>query len=311
MDKFQILVNWSQEKKDILYFHKLPTINDLAIGLGSIYVRLIVGLNLSICNNYDFEWDTSTQYTIDKCFEPLFNKRGRGKEYKEVKPFRFIEDIWNSQHKYEYLYPSSQIVGWENLSRYQWNSILAYCICGTPTAKLAQCKEEFKSRVNWKDYEVTVGLHIRRGDKTTQNPFIPLDVYYLYLEKFLQRIGDKKIGVYIASDDERTYEEFSELINYEKYKKCKILWDEKEKRYNNCNGYMVRDNPELLDTETETGSKIISLLGDCNYVIGMSTAHFTWLGCLLSSFNQGLIEENFYSIDPFTYREKLWSDDFK
>lgn len=305
MDFYLNLLELNKSKKEVLFYHSFPY-----IGLGSMISRIMVGLNLSVVNNFDFSYDTNDQYCIDKYFEPKFKKEKTG--YTKIIQWDFMKDSWESPTRNQQIYPMCPLEPWTFLSKDQWNAILAYCVCGSPTPQLELLNQEFKMRVNWNSYDIHIGMHIRCGDKTDQNPYIPIEIYILYLNLLvnLPIHKDKSIAVYLTSDDESVYHKVKQELLNKNLSSIDILWDEKELRYNNCNGAMVRDNPVLLDQETATGCKCISLLGDCKYVIGMSSSQFTWLGGLVSAFKQNLNTHNILMIDPFTYQLGHWGKVF-
>ncbi len=295
------MLKYNNEKKEIVLYHHLgPT------GLGAILSRLMVGLNIAFMHNFDFACDLSGTYCIDKYYRPIFNKKVNN--YTKIAEWNFFRDTWESQNKFIHMYPECPYEKWKHLTRQQWNMLLAQSICGNPTELLEKVKNEFKERVGWNNYSLHIGVHIRRGDKITQNPYIPMEIYYKYIREILLKHLDKKIGMYLTSDDDSSYILMKET--FVEFKNVDILWDDKEKRYNNCNINFVVENPEYNEQETETGCKCISLLGDCDYVVGMSSAQFTWIGGLLSSYRNGLVEETHLMINPETHKLDNWGTAF-
>ena len=301
MEYYTELLEVQKIEKDSFLHHKF-----IPMGLGSILSRLMVGLNLSLFMKRDFSFEIENTYCIEKYFQQLFKKE-KG-DSKNVYEWNFLKDTWESVSKNLHMYPSCPFEQWKHLTKYQWNILLAHCICGVPTAALEDVKTDFKNRVQWNSFDMHVGVHVRCGDKQIENPFIPESIYYRYLSIIFTEHKDKRIGMYLTSDDEDTYRRMKAEL--EEFDNVTILWDEKEKRYNNCNGNFVHANPEYIQQETETGCKCISLLGDCEYVVGMSTAQFTWLGGLLSAFKHTFSEEKHLMINPHSYRLDHWASSY-
>ena len=115
--------------------------------------------------------------------------------------------------------------------------------------------------------------------------------------------ADKKLAVFLATDDLSCINEFRLQID----PNISVLWDSDEHRYNNYNAQMVAANSELGRQESTTAAKNICLLGECDYVIGMSTAQFTWIGGLLAVYKHNMDTNRHIMIDPFTGRRGHWS----
>ena len=70
---------------------------------------------------------------------------------------------------------------------------------------------------------------------------------------------------------------------------------------------MVANNLELALQESLTAAKNIFLLGECNYVVGMMHAQFSWLGGLLSVFNNQLDTSRHIMLDSYTGMRGHWA----
>ena len=110
------------------------------------------------------------------------------------------------------------------------------------------------------------------------------------------------MSIFLASDDPNTYNEFKKNLP-----NTDIVWDFDEPRFNNCNAQMVTSSPELAKQESLTAAKNICLLGECDYVIGMSTTQFTWIGGLLAVYKNNLDTSRHIMLDPFTRKRGHWA----
>ncbi len=269
-------------------------------GYGAMLSRLITGLNLAITNNYNYNYKIKSPYLIDELFN--IKKKTNNKN----KTWNFLKDTWNNKNKNSHQYPNCPFDILMN--KHKWCSILAYQICGSPKQELTDIINTTKNKLNWNNYDIHIGLHIRRGDKTIEVPYIPTEIYIKYLNEVINKVEDKinkKICIFISSDDPETYNEYKGKINYD------ILWDNEENRYNNHNAEMVKNNKNMIKQESICASKNILLLGDCDYVIGMRTAQFTWIGGLLCIYNNNFELNRHIMIDAITHQLGNWADDYK
>ena len=107
----------------------------------------------------------------------------------------------------------------------------------------------------------------------------------------------------MASDDPDAIAKFAQYEN----SNLDFIWDGEESRYNNYNAQMVSMYLNLTLQESLTAAKNICLLGECDYVIGMSTAQFTWIGGLLCVLRNQLDIRRHIMIDPFTGYRGHWA----
>lgn len=127
--------------------------------------------------------------------------------------------------------------------------------------------------------EETLGLHIRRGDKSAEAPYVPIELYNEKIREICARRGMKSI--FACSDDPNI---FSKLIVPSG---VELICDRNEPRYNNANHRFLRRHPELALQETQTGVKNIYLLSRCGAVIGQDTAQFGRLAAAQICFRNG------------------------
>ncbi len=147
-----------------------------------------------------------------------------------------------------------------------------------------------------------VGIHVRRGDKITESPNVPEQVYL----HFMQQIPATVQRVFLTSDDPGTADRMRALLP----PGIALLWDAEEARYNDDNKVHARESPAMALQESFTAMKNILLLGECDYVIGTHNAQFTWLGGLLCVANHGYDTSRHIMINPRTHRRGHWGDDY-
>lgn len=114
-----------------------------------------------------------------------------------------------------------------------------------------------------------IGVHVRRGDKKVETPYIGIDVIRTQIQRLLEISGRKKI--FLATDDPNVYEHLSSKANYE------IIYDASESRYNNANHRLLMKHAELAEMETKTAIKNVMLLANCHMILGQTNAHFASL----------------------------------
>lgn len=112
-----------------------------------------------------------------------------------------------------------------------------------------------------------IGVHIRRGDKSWETPYVPLRKYKTEILAAVKRTGIRK--VFVTSDDPDV---FSELPDQER---IEYIYDKEEPRYNNANHSLILENPALRRQETLTALKIYELLRRCDFIVGQDNAHLT------------------------------------
>ena len=296
-------ISISRQEKPLRFFHVVEH-----AGYGAILSRLMTGFNrsLELKANYSFKIDSP--YLIETLFDIPFNQAQLNtNNHQQIIKWDFFKETWNAQKKIRanHQFPRCPLdLHGLQLSRHQWCAVLAKAICGKPLPQLQDILDLTKERLGWSQYELVIGLHVRRGDKNTEAPYIQTKTYIHFLEELCTSYSHKKIAVFLASDDSECYTEFaSKLAN----KNISILWDDLEDRFNNYNAGMVTENADLAKQESITAAKNISLLGDCDYVIGMGTAQFTWIGGLLAVFNHGLDPNRHIMIDAMSNNQSHWA----
>ena len=109
-----------------------------------------------------------------------------------------------------------------------------------------------------------IGAHIRQGDifvdpEVVHRYYSPSD-YFRAIEEAVERTGIR--NVFVATDSDKVLEQLP------KDSGINFIYDDKEKRYDNCNIDMISEDPTLRKQETMTAIKNIFMLGACNYIIG-------------------------------------------
>lgn len=120
-----------------------------------------------------------------------------------------------------------------------------------------------------------IGVHIRRGDKSSEEPYVPLRRYHAEIVRAVSETGIKR--VFVTSDDPGVFADLP------KQDKIEYLYDKEEPRYNNANHILIRDTPELARQETLTALKIYDILSYCDVLIGQNNAHLTLLAAARNS----------------------------
>jgi hypothetical protein len=187
-----------------------------------------------------------------------------------------------------------------------------------PTNRLQDVLSAARQRLKWNeptDLSVRIGIHVRRGDKINETPLVPLEVYVRFVADLLPAAkalaiarGDTsgRVAVFLASDDPHVAAEAAPLLS--SIGIDRLLWDDSEQRYNNFNVGMVTSNAALASQESETAATIISLLGECDWVLGMENAQFAILGGLLAVSRADLDANRHIMIDPHTQQRGHWTD---
>jgi hypothetical protein len=117
--------------------------------------------------------------------------------------------------------------------------------------------------------EDVIGVHIRRGDKNVETPFIPISLLANATRRLIEHTRMKK--VFVATDDLTSIPEFEKAIA------LPVIFDPTEVRYNNANHKFLMRHPELALAETRTAVKNLVLLKSCGAIVGQTNAHFASL----------------------------------
>jgi len=298
------VISASSQEKPSRFFHVVEH-----AGYGAILSRLMTGLNRSLEFDANYSFQIDSPYSIETLFDIPFKKSSTGaQDGKAIIEWDFFKQTWDASPtvRANHQFPKSPLdLDGLPLSRHQWCAVLAKAICGKPLPELQAVIDATKSHLGWNAYDVVIGLHVRRGDKDTEAPYIETETYIHFVQKVCALHPNKKIAVFLASDDPDCYAEFKSKLSDQT--NITILWDAEEDRFNNYNAAMVKESAALARQESITAAKNISLLGDCDYVIGMASAQFTWIGGLLSVFNHGLDVSRHIMIDATSNTQSHWA----
>ncbi|APB98144.1 hypothetical protein [Polynucleobacter asymbioticus] len=289
-------------------------------GYGAMLSRLMTGLNQSFIHQSNYHFEARSPYQIEKLFDIAVKQNQDGFSKNKKKVWHFFRDTWDVKYplfswrwftkkpdykertRAQHQFPQCPIASETSLTRHQWCAILAQLICGKPTPYLRAILEQKKSVMGWDPAALHIGIHVRRGDKNTECPYIPTPTYVQFFHALATQYPDRAIQLFLTSDDPDSYADFKAALP-----NIPILWDQEEPRFNNCNVHMVGDQPDLALQESITAAKNICLLGECDYVIGMASAQFTWIGGLLCIFNNHLDTSRQIMIDPITQKQSHWA----
>jgi hypothetical protein len=112
----------------------------------------------------------------------------------------------------------------------------------------------------------TLGVHLRRGDKHIESAYVPA----AYFNDAIRRIYENWPfnTLFLASDDPKAPAALN--LPYG----VRLIFDAREKRYNNANHKMLMVNPDLAAHETYIAFKNLHLLAACGGIVGQDNAHF-------------------------------------
>lgn len=306
-DVLDLAVSTSSQEKSSRLFHVVEH-----AGYGAILSRLMTGFNRSLVFGANYSFKIDSPYSIETLFDIPFKKSPTDRQgRKAVIEWDFFKETWDAPPttRADHQFPKCPLsMDAPPLSRHQWCAILAKVICGRPLPELQEVIDTTKDRLGWSTYDLVIGLHVRRGDKNTEAPYIQIETYIHFVEQVCVQHPNKKIAIFLASDDPECYTEFKSKLS--DMSNVAILWDLEEDRFNNYNAAMVKESATLAKQESITAAKNISLLGDCDCVIGMATAQFTWIGGLLCVFNHELDTSRHIMIDAKSNEQSHWASTY-
>ena len=127
--------------------------------------------------------------------------------------------------------------------------------------------EATKTRIGFE--HPIIGLHVRRGDKEIETPYVPLAVLLERVEAIREQSGVNR--VFVTSDSDEIFDELPQDRGFE------YVYDDEEKRYNNSSHLFLEAHPEFQEQETFTAVKVLETLSACDWIVGQDNAHFARL----------------------------------
>lgn len=112
----------------------------------------------------------------------------------------------------------------------------------------------------------TLGVHLRRGDKHVESPYVPASLINDAINDIYQEW--RFSTVFVASDDPQADSAILTPAGVD------LIFDRTEKRHNNANHKMLLANPALAAQETYVALKNLQLLASCGGIVGQDNAHF-------------------------------------
>ena len=276
-------------------------------GFGAMIARRKLGLQLGLYFNRCVLF-RNNRYVYDDPFKPESKF-----SLSDIAGERLVKmDFTEQQEKVVYFDFNSY---WENkviLAEYQEKTVdnLDFRLFSGMLLNSLELKDEYASFVEQKDKEIGIssrsqpllGVHVRRGDKEVDTPFISIERYATEIRSILRKMGGSSI--FLCSDDSRVVAQLSEQL-----KDVQILYDANETRYDSKanNLSFVTSSKKRRDEESMTGIKVIELLSRCDHVLGQSNVQFAKLaGCkLMDRVNNTSVMT---LIDPITNQTCDWED---
>jgi hypothetical protein len=261
------------------------------VGLGGQIARRLQGLKLALFLDRKVAFPHLDEPPYGSVFEPIHSPVEYSSELTKAVDF-FAEnaasaetvklDFWDlvqsrSLAKQVYFYLPPQFANIQNPRLFFDGLLLTFCKLTFENARVVKDAAE-RLEIG----EGTLGVHIRRGDKGTETPFVPLGIINEQIERTCGERGFHRI--FVSSDDPSVFSKVRVPPDVD------LVFDDTEKRYNNANHRLLRRNPELSAQETATAVKNIFLLGQCGGIVGQSNAHFALLAAARIAFrNHGEI----------------------
>lgn len=123
----------------------------------------------------------------------------------------------------------------------------------------------------------TLGVHLRRGDKTVETAYVPASHFNAAIARIYH--AWRFDSIFLASDSAKAVEQIDVPPG------VILIFDHDEKRYNNANHKMLFRNPGLAWQETFTAAKNLNLLSACGGIVGQDNAHFATLSSAVVASN--------------------------
>jgi hypothetical protein len=266
-------------------------------GFGAMYARrkLIIQLAHAFNRVPIFRF---TSYIYDDPFSPFDVNISTIKDMgiNEIKKFDFTDN----EDKVVF-FDFGSYWGSDNMNKFQcWHPEgEEYLFYSGYLYNMLKLNEEYRSKVdeniyfikekyNIEDFKNITALHLRRGDKIVESPYLS----DAFIFEFLEKIKSPK-KIFVTSDEIDYIHEIEK-----KYKDYEFIYDSEENRYGNkglSNVNLIMQNPSLAKEETLTFVKNIEIFKQCKCVIGSHSAQMTKIGGSINSYLRN--ENNLYLIN--------------
>jgi hypothetical protein len=143
--------------------------------------------------------------------------------------------------------------------------------------------QEIKEKFNIKNFNSVIGVHLRRGDKIVEIPYLSEKTVFDLVDKLKTEDNIKDCAIFITSDELQYIEEI-----IEKYPQYNFIYDKEEPRYGSqhmSNLQLVASHPFLKKQETLTFMKNVEILKQCAYVIGPHGAQMSKIAGAINSYH--------------------------
>ncbi|KKQ61469.1 MAG: hypothetical protein US81_C0006G0025 [Parcubacteria group bacterium GW2011_GWE2_38_18] len=276
-------------------------------GYGAQLTAKVLGMKLAYIFNRTILFDDASSCYLD-CYKPTSNLSLSGLgDYKKIK-FDFNQKMTDKVvylNFYDYWNDKNHRINFEKWlpDELKKESISHRYFVGQLLQRF-ELKTECKNYIEEKKLEIgfktpIIGMHIRRGDKNTESPYIPIRIFEHYLKKASKNTNIRR--VFVTSDSEKILDQLPKISGIQ------YIFDKNEKRYDNANEEMLKNSPEIRRQETLTALKIIELLSDCNHIVGQINTHFTNLASCLNIAKNG--KENNVSYVNRDYNDTYLNND--
>ena len=255
-------------------------------GFGAMYARrkLIMQIAHAFNRIPIFRYTSNVYDDPFKQFDINLNTL-KEKGINEISKFNFTdsEDIavffdfgvyWNSSNMQKYQCWHPEGVDYLSYSGFLYNLLK---LNDNYTSKVNEQIAFIKEKYEINTFENVLALHLRRGDKITESPYLSESFLFETVDKFYD--GKK---IFVTSDDlDYIYEIENKYPNYD------FIYDSDEKRYGDksvSNAEMVLRNPSLKEQETLTFVKNVEILKQCKLIIGTHSAQMSKIAGSINSF---------------------------
>lgn len=267
-----------------LYFRQLP------IGLGGQITGRLDSLRLALAFGRKAIFNSAGDPPYSQTYEPLCDGKPRDEECESGEPLDFLSNqkghgvvvfdplqiaVRHNENQTKIIQAIGERLGIRDLDPLILDGMILSWMKVCPN--VISFVEASRNRLGVTD--MTLGVHLRRGDKTVESAFVPASEVNRRIAA-MHNIWPFE-SVFLASDSPRAPEEIQIPAG------VALIFDREENRYNNANHKMLMSNPALTAEETLTAYKNIALLSACGGIIGQDNAHFATLAAAVIAERRG------------------------